>query len=54
MEELEKLTTDTIDYLEQEFSEFEKTYFYNERFWRAPVYTLINTPLFIMSRGEPD
>jgi hypothetical protein len=41
-----QMTAELREYLENEFADFEKAHFAGERFWRAPVNTLVDTPLF--------
>ncbi len=40
------MTSELQEYLEREYSEFEKRYFHDGRFWRAPVSALGGTVLF--------
>lgn len=41
----ERMTPEGQEYLEQEYADFEKSYFHGERFWRAPAYKLSGTPI---------
>jgi len=41
-----EMTAELREYLENEFAEFENDYLAGNTFWRAPVNTLIDTPLF--------
>ena|ERR1051325_5288536 len=45
MDEVE-ITAELREYLENEFAEFENDYLAGNIFWRAPVNTLVDTPLF--------